>query len=286
MQHVFLIHAHKDIDQLNALIELLCDPDFLIYVHLDRNSGIDPAALHPRARQVRARVAVRWGTVSQVRASLASLRQILLEAPAFDKLVFLSGQDYPLLPNALLKTELARLHGSELIETAPIAPGGWPVMRRYQYFHREGGGALEQLACRLANGVLILLGRTRRFPDGLAPYGGSAWWTLSRDCLRELLRLADAHPRLLRFCRTVRCPDELFFQTLVMQSRFAARVVPDNYRYICWPDRHARNPKILDEGDFERLRASPAHFCRKLDSRISAALVRRLQAWRAGRLRT
>lgn len=284
MQHVFLIHAHKDIDQLNELIGLLCDPDFLVYVHLDRNSALDPALLHPAARQVRARVAVRWGTLSQVRASLASLRQILQEAPEFDKLVFLSGQDVPLLPNARLKRELARLQGSELIEVAPIAPHGWRVMRRYQYFHCEGGGPLAQLACKLANGVLRLLGRTRRFPDGLAPYGGSAWWTLSRDCLRELLRLADAHPRLLRFCRTVRCPDELFFQTLVMHSTFAARVVPDNFRYIDWPDQHARNPKILDEGDFERLRASRAHFCRKLDVQASAGLARRLRAWRDSQL--
>lgn len=283
MQHVFLIHAHKDIDQLNELIGLLCDPDFLVYVHLDRSSALDPGALHPFARPVSPRIAVRWGTLSQVRASLASLRQILREAPAFDKLVFLSAQDFPLLPNALLKRELARLRGSELIETTPIAAHGWRVMPRYQYFHCEGGGAARRLACTVANGALRLLGRTRRFPDGLAPYGGSAWWTLSRDCLVELLRLADAHPRLLRFCRSVRCPDELFFQTLVMHSRFAPQVLPDNFRYIDWPDQHARNPKVLVEDDFERIRASRAHFCRKLDIGTSAGLARRIVAWRDSR---
>ena len=283
MQHVFLIHAHKDLDQLNELIGLLCDPDFLVYVHLDRNSALDPGALHPFARPVVPPVAVRWGTLSQVRASLASLRQILREAPAFDKLVFLSAQDFPLLPNAMLKRELARLRGSELIEATPIAPHGWGVMRRYQYFHCEGAGVLPRLGCAVANAVLRLLGRTRRFPDGLAPYGGSAWWTLSRECLVELLRLADAHPRLLRFCRSVRCPDELFFQTLVMHSRFAPQVVPDNFRYISWPDQHARNPKVLVEDDFEPICASQAHFCRKLDSAVSAGLARRILAWRDGR---
>ena len=39
-------------------------------------------------------------------ATLASLRQILLEQPDFDKVIFLSAQDFPLLPNALLKREL------------------------------------------------------------------------------------------------------------------------------------------------------------------------------------
>jgi hypothetical protein len=115
------------------------------------------------------------------------------------------------------------------------------------------------------------------------PYGGSCWWTLSRNCVRELLRLADAHPRLLRFCRSVQSPDELFFQTLVMHSRFAGRVLPQNFRYIQWPQGGACHPKVLDEDDFERIRASGAHFCRKLDSHASAALLSRLLAWKEGR---
>ncbi len=283
MKQAFLICAHKDMDQLNGLVRQLCDPDFRVYVHLDRKSALDPAQLHPTARLVRERVAVRWGDVSQVESVLASVRQILLEVPDFDKLIFISAQDFPLLPNHLLKAELARMRGYELIETAPIAASGWRVMHRYAYFHRDSGRLAERLACVAANRALRLLGRTRHLPDGFVPYGGSCWWTLSRNCVRELLRLADAHPRLLRLCRSVQSPDELFFQTLVMHSRFAGRVLPQNFRYIQWPQGGACHPKVLDEGDFERIRASGAHFCRKLDSHASAALLSRLLAWKEGR---
>ncbi|MBQ5948642.1 beta-1,6-N-acetylglucosaminyltransferase [Massilia sp. ST3] len=283
MKQAFLIQAHKDMDQLNALVAQLADPDFLVYVHLDRKCDLDPARLHPAARLVRQRVEVRWGSFSQVEATLVSLRQILAEAPDFDKLVFLSAQDFPLLPNSLLKRELERVRERELIETAPIGPDGWKVAHRYQYFHREGGSRLERLACGLANRTLRLFRRTRRLPDGLAPHGGSSWWALSRPCLVEVLRLADSHPALARFCRTVQCPDELFFQTLVMHSSFAGRVLPENFRYIQWPEQGARNPKILDEADFERIRASRAHFCRKLDSQASAALLARLGPWKESR---
>jgi len=282
MRQVFLICAHKDLDQLNRLVGQLCDPDFLVYVHLDRKSGLDPARLHPQARPVRARVAVRWGHVSQVEATLASVRQILAEAPGFDKLVLLSAQDFPLLPNALLKAALARLSDRELIETAPVAFDGWRVMHRYAYFHRPGANPAARLACAAANRILRLLRCTRRLPYGLTPYGGSCWWALSQGCLREVLALADAYPSLLRFCRSVQSPDELFFQTLVMQSRFAGRVLPDNFRYIAWPQGGACHPKLLDEGDFERIKASGAHFCRKLDSHASAALLPRLLAWKDG----
>lgn len=283
MKQVFLICAHKDIDQLNALVEALCDPDFTVYVHLDRKSALDPADLHPAARQVAPRIDVRWGGFSQVEATLGSLRQILREQPDFDKVVFLSAQDFPLLPNALLKRELARLHDHELLETAPIRPDGWGVEYRYQFFHREGGGRLERLACGLANRLLRLAGRRRRMPDGFVPHGGASWWALSRGCVAEALRLFDAHPRLKRFMRTVQCPDEMLFQTLVMHSRFASRVLSDNYRYVQWPEQGARNPKVLDAGDFERIRVSHAHFCRKLDSQLSAALLPQLVRWKEAR---
>ena len=283
MQQVFLIAAHKDIDQLNALIAQLLDPDFLVYVHLDRKSTIDPGQLHPHARQVAERIDVRWGGVSQVEATLASVRQILAEVPAFDKVVFLSAQDFPLLPNDLLKRELARVQDSELLETAPIAPNGWGVMHRYQNFHREGGSLAARLGCMLANRGMRLLGKKRQLPHGFKAYGGSFWWALSQECLHEVVRLSDAHPDLLAFCRWVQCPDELFFQTLVMHSSRADRVLPNNFRYIQWPEQGARNPKVLDEADLERIQASHAHFCRKLDSQASAVLLPRLVAWKEGR---
>jgi len=283
MKQVFLIGAHKDVGQLNALVEALCDPDFLVYVHLDSKSTIDPATLHPAAHLVSPRIDVRWGSYAQAEASLVALRQILREQPDFDKVTLLSAQDFPLLPNALLKREMARLQGHELLENAAIRPGAWNVGFRYQFFHREGGGQIERVACALANRVLRLTGRRRRMPDGFVPHGGSAWWALSRDCIAEVLRLIDTHPRVVRFLHSVQCVDEMLFHTFVMNSRFAGRVLSDNYRYVQWPEQGSRNPKVLDAGDFERIRASNAHFCRKLDSQASAELLPRLQQWKESR---
>ena len=54
-----------------------------------------------------------------------------------------------------------------------------------------------------------------------------------------------------------------------------------NSRYVQLPEQGARNPAILTESDFERIAASRAHFCRKIDSQASAALMPRLLALRA-----
>ena len=277
MKQIFLIHAHKDLEQLNTLVAQLCDDEFVIYVHLDRKSGIDPALVHPAARLVARRIDVRWGGFSQVQATLNSLRQIVAEVPVFDKVVFLSAQDFPLLPNHRLKRELAILARYELLDAMPVGPGGWQVAFRYQYFYREGGTRFERIACGLANRILRLCGRRRRMAGGLEPWGGSSWWALSRPCVASLLERCDRDRSLARFFSTVQCPDEMFFQTLVMNSPFRARVLSQNFRYIQWPEQGSRNPKVLDEGDFERIAASGAHFCRKLDSEHSANLLPRLR---------
>jgi hypothetical protein len=281
-KQVFLIQAHKDMGQLNTLVEQLRDDDFLIYVNLDRKSTLDPAAVSRHARQVRHRVDVHWGTFSQVQAALNSLDQIVAEVPAFDKVIFLSAQDFPLLSNARLKAALAALRGHELLDAVVIgsAPGQWHADDRYQYFSFDGGSYVAYLAGRLANRAMRAAGVVRHLPDGMQPYGGSSWWGLSRDCVRLLLARTAREPRLARFFRTVTCPDEMFFQTLVMNSPFRARVLGENFRYVQWPENGARNPKILDEGDYERITASHAHFCRKLDSDISARLLPRLVALR------
>ena len=280
---VFLIQAHKDLDQLNALVEQLRDDDFRVYVNLDRKCALDPAAVHPSARLVRDRVDVHWGTFSQVQAVLNSLTQIVAEVPGFDKVIFLSAQDFPLLSNARLKEALALHAHHELLDTVAIGtgPGQWAAGYRYQYFYRDDGPRLLRWACGIANRAMRATGIHRRLPGGMRPYGGSSWWALSRACVQDILARVAREPGLVRFFRRCACPDEMFFQTLVMNSPFASRVLGQNFRYVQWPEHGARNPKILDEGDFERIAASRAHFCRKIDSEASAALLPHLLALRA-----
>lgn len=287
MKQVFLIQAHKDLDQLNALVDGLRDDDFLIYVNLDRKCVLDPAAVHPAARQIRDRIDVHWGTFSQVQAALNSLRQIVADVPAFDKVIFLSAQDFPLLSNRRLKEELARLRERELLDTVAIGagPGQWAADYRYHYFYVDDAPhALHRVAAlanRIVNRAMRTFGITRHLPGRMQPYGGSSWWALSRNCVLALLARIDQEPGLLRFFHRVACPDEMFFQTLVMDSPFGARVLGENFRYVQWPADGARNPELLDERDFERIAASGAHFCRKIDSHVSASLIPLLNALRA-----
>ena len=284
MKQVILIHAHKDLDQLNALVGLLAHDDLIIVVNVDAKSALDVTRIDPRARQVRQRIAVHWGDWSQVRATLNSLAEIVEAVPVFDKVVFISAQDFPLLSNEALMTALAAARGSELLECAPVGPDGWACQERYQYFYWPRGGRAARLAGKALLRTMRALGLRRTMADDMRPYGGSCWWALSRPCIEMILQRIQAQPSLETYFRTVACPDEMFFQTLVMDSPFGARVVSNNFRFIRWPDSGARNPKILDTGDFDDIARSGAHFCRKLDPAGSAGLLPLLSRLRHDRI--
>ncbi|MES2757510.1 MAG: beta-1,6-N-acetylglucosaminyltransferase [Pseudomonadota bacterium] len=277
MRQVILIHAHRDIAQLNALVAQLLDDEFLIYVNVDAKSAIDVSALHPAARLVHPRIAIHWGRFSQVEATLHSMRQVLAEAGDFDKLVFISAQDAPLLPNRMLKRELAALGGRELLDCVPVGPGGWNCAHRYQYFHVSGPLAA------LANRAMRACRMRRRMVHGWQPWAGSSWWALSRGCVEAIVARVAADPALARFFRSVDCPDEMFFQTVVMNSPFGQRVLHYHFRHIQWTPGSSRSPKVLGAADFGAIAASPAHFCRKLEPAASAALLPLLAGLRASR---
>ena len=109
----------------------------------------------------------------------------------------------------------------------------------------------------------------------------------------------------MRFFRYTSSPDEMFFQTIIMNSPWASRVegfdayqcwsadrtarglehdsemLPEesfNKRYIDWSGETSgerERPAILDERDWQRIVASPSLFARKFDAERSAALLDR-----------
>jgi hypothetical protein len=76
-------------------------------------------------------------------------------------------------------------------------------------------------------------------------------------------RFVESRPDVVDFFRHVDIPDEVFFQTVLMNSELAGSVVNDNLRYIDWT-RGAR-PALLEARDLPALRASPKLFARKFD---------------------
>ena len=57
--------------------------------------------------------------------------------------------------------------------------------------------------------------------------------------------------------------EEIFFQTVLMNSPLKSSIIISNFRYSDWSV--VNSPKILNEEDFKSISASNALFCRKVD---------------------
>jgi hypothetical protein len=80
----------------------------------------------------------------------------------------------------------------------------------------------------------------------------------ARDFARE-------HPDIVAFFRTMPAPNEVFLQTVLVNSR-KFHIVADSKRYIDWSTTRNNHPKTLGIGDVPAMLASGAHWARKFDS--------------------
>ena len=92
----------------------------------------------------------------------------------------------------------------------------------------------------------IALPLRRRLPHGFAPFGGGAYWCFARPLVDYVQRFVTTSRDYVRFFEHVLIPDELFFQTLIMNSTLRDSVVNDNLRYLDWSREPA--PAVLASG--------------------------------------
>jgi hypothetical protein len=129
----------------------------------------------------------------------------------------------------------------------------------------------ERLAYRTRMIPLPLPGR-RRLPLGMTPYGGSAFWCLAREALAYVHRFVREHPDVAEFFEHTKIPDELFFQTVLMNSPLAPTIVNDDLHYVDWSGGGA-HPATLTAEDFDKLRSSGKLFARKFDPGADPAIL-------------
>jgi hypothetical protein len=292
----YLILAHHRPDQLGRLVDRLDDGDTRFFIHIDRNAV---AEIMARASALLARrnnvafvdaVACRWGDMSLVDAALRCLEAALDATPRFEIAVLLSGQDYPIKRNE----EISRFFGVHadrpVMEVWRLPSERWANedfgRERYLYWNiRLGRRFLPILGPRRFrkpwldrawNGVARHAGLMRRFPCGMTPYGGFQWWAMTYNCAVHVVRFIAENAAYRRFFRWVKLPDEMYIQTIVMNSPHAASVLNRSLHYMSWPPLGASSPRILDAESLPDLAASEALFARKFDELATPGLLDRI----------
>jgi core-2/I-Branching enzyme len=271
MEHrvTYIVIAHKNPHQVVRLLHRLASDRTTFVVHVDRRAGSDVEdAIRNGARalgDVRFldRRRCFWGGFGMVAATVAAFDELVRGSVAFDHAVLLSGQDYPLRSAADIERFLGAAAGRCFMTHAHLPTPFWPDggLNRIEQFHLVSHHALH-----------LTVPWRRRIPGGLDPFGGGAWHCLARPVVEHVVAFIRSNPTFVRFFEHVLHPDELFFQTIVMNSPFAPTVVDDHLRYVDWADS-VGSPAVLETADLGRLIESDKLFARKFDTAVDSTIL-------------
>jgi hypothetical protein len=279
MRLAYIISAYKHPEQLLRLVHRLNTDTTSFFVHVDKK--IDPSIHRNMTDALREyynvhfvkRYKCDWGGFGHVAASLEGIAEIWRTSTPFQYAILLTGQDYPIKPNWYIEKFFADRNGELFLDFFPLPDPRWcnrgvaSGMERVEAWHWR---VFNRHFCFPPSARVPF---KRRFTEGFKPFGGSSYWCLSRECIEYIYHLTRTNPEFVNFFRRVDVPDELFFQTLILNSPFKNRVRNDNLRYIIWKDLKSGSPAILRVEDYPDLLGSSKLFARKFDITVDPIIL-------------
>jgi len=286
MKKAYIVLAHRYPEQLLRLLQRLDDNNSAFFIHIDKrasisdfyilNSNVLKNKIHFIDREVG-----NWGGVGIVKATLKGMKSISKSKINFDFISLISGQDYPLKSNkeidrffALNEHKIFIAH--RRLPTSSWNNGGMDRISKYYFGDRLNPDSKSRFLMNHINRFTFKFDfLKRKLPNGIKPYGGSQWWTISRYALDYILHIVQKDPSLLKFHRFSLLPDEMFFQTLFANSEdtfIKENLVNDNLRFIDWSNPNEM-PSIFRKKDFNVLTESNKMFARKFDSVVDSGIL-------------
>jgi|CXWL01.1.fsa_nt_gi hypothetical protein len=303
----YFIQSHRDPEQVYRLVRTLRQGSEHGQILLQHNPAAcaldwEPLAALPGVHRLTAsepQVRAHWSC--QVQPYLDAIDFLEAHELAYDWLVNLSAQDYPVTPVAAIEAFLgaARCDGFIRHWDVTTAASPWSLRKaRYRYWHRYRRlpdrwlpllHALRPLTrvlpfwFYLDYGTYVGVRRWRTpFDEQFRCYGGWAWFSLRREVVRYLRDFLRQHPELVAHYRQSVTAEESVVQTvLVNANRFA--LVDDDCRYIDYRRAHQGSPRTLTVADLPVLGSGRYHFARKFDASVDSAVLDRIDTELLGR---
>ena len=287
-KHAFLIGLYQNPDYAATLVESLRGKRSNIYVH------INPLYLHDfkdfiahytkvDAVQVIHTQPTKWGGYSLLRQIL-DLLGLAIHDESNGYFHMLTGQDILIKPLTELyqffdvNSEYNYLsYGKDQMQNPQ--KGYLLGLNRSQYYHLfdllnyRGNILHRQLEKYFVKAQQFFqLKRKWPFPNY---YQGSGWFSLNRMAVTEIMEWLQANHKTVEYTFA---PDEVIFQSILLNSKNDNHVVNDNLRFILWNNQgDVGSPVILTEQHFDQIKNSHCFFARKIHPVKSKQLIGLIQ---------
>lgn len=282
-----LITAYKNFHHLNDLVDLF-DDRFNLYIHIDKKSSIDQEEIQQlstkrRVQYISQQYKINWGGINHLKAIL-ELAKAAIENTENKHFHLITGHDYPIVSlNSFCDfMEANQLH--DFMEFSPLPYSAWPEngmdrLSRYNMYDLiDGRTGLNERLIKGFSKLQKKIGFSRSFSKDFPPlYGGSTYWSLKRESLEYVFQYMLDHPHFLKRFRYSFCSEEIFFQTILLNSSLKKNIVNNNMRFIIWEERNGNFPANLDWNDYDSIQNSQALFARKFEYPISEELLSKIK---------
>jgi len=282
VKKAYLLMIHKNPEQVNFLLHQLIDDDMTdVYIHVNKlsESLIDKLIKHKNIYILEDRVEVHWGDIGITDAMLLLLKTALNSGKEYDFISFKTGQDLKI--NYGLDDFLEDNKESIFMDVKHIPRKNprfahvalkWPNFTKRLYDGIQPARILRVSLIRLYQMGINPIPNPNKLPENFELFWGRTHFTIPFRTARFIIEFLNENSWYYDVFKNGLVADELFFQTIIMNSKYEKNVVNDNLTYV---NKFQNNhPMLFSEEDIEKLEVSSKYFARKFDCSFDEKVVK------------
>lgn len=285
-RQAYLIIAHRYDETFKTLLRMLDSDENDIYVHMDlKNKQFDEDDCRKLIKRsgiyFTKRTSVTWGGYSQINSELVLL-QTATAHRKYNYYHLLSGQDLPIKTNNEIMNFFKKHQGAEFVA---FDKETFDCDDRVRYFYplqEMVGRNRRSFLGRISSAMTLFqkIAHLKRNAE-IQFQKGPNWFSITDDLARYVIKRKEWIKKVFHYSI---CCDEIFLQTIVINSMFADRI----YQYagtenaeeaaMRLVDWERGGPYVFKDEDYSELLNSNMIFARKFDCQTDSSIVNKLYA--------
>ena len=296
-KHAYLIIAHKNIEQLQMLVDAIDFQSNDIYIMIDKKSNIVNSMIDKKSNIVNSmidtkfsniyftdRIDIWWGTDSQIEAEMILFKDAYYNKINYDYYHLISGQDYPLASQEEIHNFFDSNPNKEFFTFSGMIDQSDLSVRLHKYLFSKSFRS-NNLFIRLIHKIQInlykLLYKTNSNKKKI--YFGSNWCSVDNEFVKYLV---DNEQYIKKRFYNGFLADEVYKHQLIMENKhfrdkvYKLETVHDlpeefqgNLRYINWWDGSPYTWTKDDINALEKARDNGHLFSRKFDYKVDKEII-------------
>lgn len=281
-KHAYLIIEHKDNFVLETLIELLDDSRNDIFIHIDKktkNFNFEKYKNKVKFSKIYfiPRIKVYWGGFSQIMAEINLLKFSFNKGRNYRYYHLLSGVDLPLKNQNEIHDFFKQYDGREFIGISKEKKEFKERMELYYFERLKTRTNKNKLLSKIYKKFEKLQNYCkikRNCNLKYKVYKGCNWFSITNKLVEYILNNEE---EIKKIYHHTYCCDEVFLQTLVMNSKFKENIYKtygnDNEAALRYIDWEKGDPYIFKREDYICLITSNLIFARKFSEEIDIEII-------------